>query len=113
MSVGLLGNQDSISVEQLAEWQQDRVPHTILDVREPDELAICQITHALHIPMSQVPSRLADLPADEPVVVMCHHGMRSMSVVNFLRGAGLLNAVNLDGGIDAWARQIDTSVQLY
>jgi rhodanese-related sulfurtransferase len=109
MSVG----QNSISVHQLSEWRQTRTAHTVLDVRESDELAICRIDDATHIPMSQISSRLDDLPLDQPIVVMCHHGMRSMRVVTFLRAAGRLNAVNLDGGIDAWARQIDTSVQLY
>jgi len=45
--------------------------------------------------------------------VICHHGMRSLRVVNFLRGAGLQNAINLDGGIDAWAAEIDTSIGRY
>jgi rhodanese-related sulfurtransferase len=103
----------AISVALLAEWRQAMTPHSILDVREADELAICGIDSALHIPMREVPARLAELPADAPLVVMCHHGMRSRQVVSFLRRSGRLNAVNLDGGIDAWAREIDPSVRLY
>jgi rhodanese-related sulfurtransferase len=103
----------SISVLQLAEWRQIHKPHVVLDVREPGELEICRIEDAIHIPMSQVPSRLAELPADAPLVVICHHGMRSLRVVNFLHGAGLNNAVNLDGGIDAWAAEIDPTLNRY
>jgi rhodanese-related sulfurtransferase len=103
----------SISVQELASWRQDDTPHVVLDVREANELAVCALERALHIPMSEIPARLADVPEDAPVVVMCHHGMRSMAVVNFLRRAGRDNAVNLDGGIDAWARQIDTAIRRY
>ena len=113
MSVEMLTGGDSVSVDQLAEWRVANSPHTVLDVREANELAICQIENVLHIPMSQVPSMLEDLPQDRPIVVMCHHGMRSMQVVRFLRNAGRQNAVNLDGGIDAWADRIDTSMRRY
>jgi len=109
----LLNGQDAISVHQLAAWQKDDVAHVILDVREAEELAICRFESALHIPMQQIPSRLAELPVDEPVVIICHHGMRSMHVVNFLRDAGRHNVINLDGGIDAWARQVDTAMARY
>jgi len=113
MSLDIAGDDGSISVAQLAKWRQAGTPHVILDVREPGELAICRIESALHIPMSQVPSRLPELPADGPLVVMCHHGMRSQRVVDYLRAAGHDNAINLDGGIDAWAAEIDPSVGRY
>ncbi len=105
--------QDEISVHQLAGWRQSDIAHTVLDVREPHERAICQIGPALHMPMSEIPARLDDVPRDIPVVVMCHHGMRSMSVTNFLRESGHRNVVNLGGGIDAWAREIDASMPRY
>jgi rhodanese-related sulfurtransferase len=106
-------SQKSISVHTLATWRQDHTPHIVLDVREANERVICQLDSALHIPMSDIASRVDDVPSDAPVVVMCHHGVRSMMVVNFLREAGRTNVVNLDGGIDAWARQIDPSIRLY
>jgi rhodanese-related sulfurtransferase len=109
----LMDGHDAISVQQLAEWRKSDTAHVIVDVREAEELAICGMETALHIPMQQIPSRMAELPTDEPLVVICHHGMRSMHVVNFLRTAGRHNAVNLHGGIDAWARQIDTAMQRY
>jgi len=67
----------------------------------------------MHIPMSEIPARVADLPTAQPLVVMCHRGLRSMRVVKFLRSSGHDNAINLDGGIDAWAWQIDPSLPRY
>jgi rhodanese-related sulfurtransferase len=102
-----------MTVQDLAAWRRAGTPHTLLDVREPHELEICAIDGAIHIPMAQVPARLAELPADAPIVVMCHHGARSQMVVNFLRQAGRDRIFNLEGGIDAWAQQIDGAVALY
>lgn len=104
---------EGISVRELDAMRRASQPHTVLDVREAEELAICQLDGVLHVPMNEVPARVADLPRDQPVVVLCHHGVRSRMVVDYLRGAGFGNAINLDGGIDAWARQIDAGVTRY
>jgi rhodanese-related sulfurtransferase len=104
---------DTVSVLELADWRRENRAHALLDVREAPELAICQLENASHIPMAQVPARLSELPRDVPLVVMCHHGMRSRRVVDFLRASGLRNAVNLEGGIDAWSAQVDRSVPRY
>lgn len=88
-------------------------PHAILDVREPDEIAICRIDGAVHIPMQQVPARLAEVPADTALVVLCHHGSRSGMVTRFLRERGYDQAVNLRGGIDAWAVAVDPEMARY
>ena len=85
--------------------------HCVLDVREADELAICWLEGSLHIPMTDIPARIDELPTDGPLVVVCHHGARSRMVVDFLRNAGFDNAVNLDGGIEAWACEIDPSMR--
>ena len=63
--------------------------------------------------MSSVPRRLADIPRTQPVVCLCHHGMRSAQVVAFLRQRGYDNVYNLAGGIDAWAIQIDPGMPRY
>lgn len=84
----------------------------LLDVREDDEVAICQIPGSQHIPMRQVPERLAAFSADRPVVVYCHHGGRSLHVTKFLRAKGI-PATNLAGGIDAWARTVDPTMRRY
>ena len=86
---------------------------TILDVREPWEVAICAIAGSINVPLSSLPQNLSRLPAEGPLVVVCHHGMRSMQAVVWLRQNGFENATNLQGGIDAWARQVDTSMATY
>jgi rhodanese-related sulfurtransferase len=87
--------------------------HIVLDVREAKELDICELDGALHIPMANVPARIDSLSTNRPLVVICHHGARSQRVVDFLRSAGFDNAVNLDGGIEAWACEIDRSMRRY
>ncbi|MFB6260377.1 MAG: rhodanese-like domain-containing protein [Thiohalorhabdaceae bacterium] len=85
----------------------------VLDVREPRELAVCALDDAVHIPMNEIPARLDELPADREVVVMCHHGMRSMQVTQFLRHQGFSHVRNLAGGIDAWAARVDPDMPRY
>ncbi len=104
---------NEVSVEQLKAWRDADQRLVLLDVREPDELATASVAGAVAIPMRDVPAHLAELPTDVPIVVMCHHGGRSAQVTGFLNANGRPNAVNLDGGIDAWAVQIDSSVPRY
>jgi len=85
----------------------------LLDVREHDELAIAAVAGARHIPMRDVPARLAELDADKPLVVMCHSGGRSRRVADYLAANGFTNVSNLKGGIDAWSTQIDSHVPRY
>ena len=84
-----------------------------LDVQEARELDICRLEGALHIPMAEIPARTDVLPTKQPLVVICHHGARSQMVVDFLRNAGFDNAINLNGGIEAWACEIDQSMRRY
>lgn len=84
-----------------------------LDVREHSELAICRIEGALHIPMSEVPERHEALTRDAPLIVLCHHGMRSLTVVQYLESKGFENALNLAGGIHAWAVAVDPEMKQY
>ena len=85
----------------------------ILDVREGWELKICALPHSTHIPMGQVPARLEELDPERETVVVCHHGVRSLRVVHFLEGRGFRNLYNLQGGVDAWAREIDPAMHKY
>jgi len=84
-----------------------------LDVREHSELAICRIEGALHIPMSEVPERHEALPRDAPLIVLCHHGMRNLNVLQYLETKGFYNAINLAGGIHAWAVDVDPEMKQY
>jgi rhodanese-related sulfurtransferase len=85
----------------------------LLDVREPHEFAHCRIEGSLNIPMNSVPGRLAELDPNAAILTICHHGMRSGSVANYLIGRGFINVTNLQGGVDAWARLVDPSMPRY
>jgi rhodanese-related sulfurtransferase len=85
----------------------------LLDVREHDELQVASVAGALHIPMREIPPRLAELAADKPLVVMCHSGGRSRRVAEFLAANGFTTVFNLKGGIDAWSTQLDSQIPRY
>ena len=86
----------------------------LLDVREPWEFETSKIEGASLMPMGDVPSRAhQELDPEDHVVVMCHHGVRSMNVTAWLRQQGFDKAQSMRGGIDAWSRQIDGKVPMY
>lgn len=88
----------------------------VLDVREPWETAICSIGTSRNIPLVELADRcdeLAECAGDMPLVVVCHHGMRSLQATLWLRQQGFGNAVNLAGGIDAWALRVEPGMQRY
>ncbi len=86
----------------------------LLDVREPWEAELCCLPGARLIPMGEMPSRAhQELDPDAHIVVYCHHGMRSLSVVFWLREQGFERAQSLAGGIEAWARTADQSMARY
>lgn len=86
----------------------------LLDVREPWEFQTASLPGSLLMPMGDVPSRAhAELDPDTHIVVVCHHGQRSLSVAMWLRGQGFERTQSLAGGIDAWSRVIDPSVPRY
>ena len=75
----------------------------LLDVREPDEWAAGHAPGAHHMPMMEVPTRIAEVPTDAEVVVVCRSGGRSGQVTSYLMGNGWDNVRNLDGGMQSWA----------
>jgi rhodanese-related sulfurtransferase len=86
----------------------------LVDVREPEEHAICRIEGAELIPMRTVPAHLQSLDGEEGlIVVICHHGVRSLSVVDWLRRQGVENCQSMAGGIDLWSREVDPTVPRY
>ena len=102
-----------INVHALAEMRAAGDAHTVLDIREPVEVAICAIEKSVSIPMQQVPQHLETLPREHPLIVVCHHGARSAMVTDYLRSSGFENALNLDGGIDAWAVHVAPDMPRY
>ena len=93
-----------------------------LDVREPWEFELARIANSVNVPMSTLAGRVDEIRAlqgaaddgeDAPVVVICHHGMRSMQCAQFLAGQGLGHLINLSGGIDAWSARVDPAIPQY
>ena len=86
----------------------------LVDVREPWEFATTHIEGSLPIPMGEVPTRAhKELDIDERLVIVCHHGVRSMNVTAWLRRQGFEKAQSLRGGIDAWSVEVDSGVARY
>jgi rhodanese-related sulfurtransferase len=88
-------------------------PPLVIDVREAWELQLASIPGVLHIPMNEIPAKLAELDKNSEIVVMCRSGGRSMQVAQFLARNGFRSVANLTGGILAWSRDVDPSVAQY
>ncbi len=85
----------------------------LLDVREPWEFERCHIANSKLVPMREVPSVLQEFDPDDEIVVICHHGIRSRAVANYLAQHDYSRVINLSTGIDGWARDIDHSMPTY
>ena len=85
----------------------------LLDVREPWEFSICKIEGSVNISMSEPEKLINELNANDEIIAICHHGMRSFQVCNYLENNGFNMVLNLDGGIDSWAKTIDTDMAQY
>jgi rhodanese-related sulfurtransferase len=111
-----------VSPLQFAAWcHAAATTPVVLDVREPWEVQTASVTPdaftLVHVPMQSIPARLEELKrtysADQPMACLCHHGMRSQQVASYLAQHGFTEVVNLQGGIAAWAQQLDASVPQY
>ena len=107
----------SLTVDQLQDFTATHPGAVLLDVREAWEVQLARISlpdvTTLHMPMGEIPARLAELPATQPIIAFCHHGMRSAQVVAFLQRQGHAHIYNLAGGVDAWSAQVDPAVPRY
>jgi rhodanese-related sulfurtransferase len=99
----------SISVTELNSRKDEFV---LLDVREPHEVTFAKVDPHVHIPMGAIPIRYEELDKKTPIVVMCHSGVRSAQVCQFLEPRGF-DVTNLEGGIDAWSQLVDPKVPRY
>jgi len=102
----------SMNAAQLAAYLENEKP-LLLDVREPWEYEICHIDGSLNIPMGHIPQQLTQLQSADDIIVICHHGIRSRHIISYLQQQSIDGLVNLDGGVDAWAREIDPDMPLY
>jgi len=110
--MGSAGKGYDITARSLAE----RVRHNglvLLDVREPHELEISNLPNAVNIPLGTLAARLAELDSARDMVVFCRSGTRSARALELLASAGFSRVKNLKGGINAWAREVDTSLPIY
>ncbi len=105
----------TINVAELAQWiaQSGSEPPNLLDVREQWEWDLAHIASSVHIPMGEITSRFNELESAKPLVCICHHGMRSMQVAQYLERQGFSEVFNLTGGIDAWSKQVDETIARY
>ncbi len=104
-----------VTPRQVRDWRGGGGEVVLLDVREPAEVAAASVEGAAVVAMGEIKSRLSELEehADDRVVVMCHHGARSMQVAAFLRQQGFDDVKSMAGGIDLWSRDIDPAVPRY
>ena len=104
-----------IAPATLAAWLADpaRKKPLLVDVREPWEFETCRIEGSQLMPMGEIASRAGELDSKAEVVVICHHGGRSMQVAMFLEKQGFSEVINLAGGVDAWARTVDPGMPVY
>lgn len=102
-----------IDVFALRDALASEAPPLLVDVRRHDEVAICGLAGALHVPLDEIDEHVADLDRTRDIVVYCHHGVRSLHAVCFLREAGLERTRSLRGGIDEWSSRVDPAVPRY
>jgi rhodanese-related sulfurtransferase len=103
-----------IATRELKSLRDTASTVTVLDVREPWEVEVAKIANSKHIPMGDIPARFnQELDPDDHIVVVCHHGVRSMNVTAWLRQQGFEKVQSLRGGIDRWSREIDPKVPVY
>ena len=102
------------NARQVHDYLQDPA-HTpfLLDVREEWEFDRCNIDGSVLIPMGQIPGQLDKLDPDRETVVICHHGIRSRQICRFLESQGFSNLINLSGGVEEWAREVDNHMATY
>ncbi len=102
-----------LTPRQLQALLSEHPDTVLLDIREEEEVAFNHIPGYTHIPMNLIPLRQNELPDDRPIVLYCHHGIRSQHAALYLANAGFEQLYNLKGGIDAWSLEVDPNVPRY
>ncbi len=102
-----------ITPTELKALLEQGVKTVILDVRNPEEIAICRIAGSKVIPLPELPARLSELDTGAPYVVHCKSGMRSAKAIGIMQAAGFTHLKNLTGGILAWIKDVDPSLPPY
>jgi rhodanese-related sulfurtransferase len=109
-----MGLPFEVSPTDVKQWLDAGESLSLIDVREREEHTVCHIDGARLIPMRTIPQQLEILEEmNPPLIVFCHHGVRSLKVVEWLRDQGLTECQSMSGGIDAWSRTVDPTVTRY
>jgi rhodanese-related sulfurtransferase len=106
----------SLSALELQTELSEGIPPLLLDVREPWEFQLARINGSINVPMASIPAAATEGAlgtSEAAIVVICHHGMRSQQVAEYLERLGFGSVANLVGGIDGWARLVDPRVPTY
>ena len=98
--------------EELRQHLESNDPF-LLDVRQAWEYDVCHLKNSTLIPMGQISTQVDELDKDRETVVICHHGIRSRQVARYLEQAGFNNVINLKGGVNAWAKSVNTEMATY
>lgn len=93
--------------------KQAEVKPLLLDVREQWEFDYCHIEGSVLIPMGQLPAKLGTLDHEQEIILICHHGIRSRQMGYYMEQAGFNNLINLDGGVEQWAEDVDHTMKRY
>ena len=103
----------TISAVELKELLETEKSIQLIDVREQFEWDICHIKGAQLMSMNSIPNRKEEIDKNQKTVLYCHHGVRSQRVIDYLQRQGFDNLLNLQGGIHAWAMQVDPNMEKY
>ncbi|MDB4673752.1 molybdopterin-synthase adenylyltransferase MoeB [Verrucomicrobiales bacterium] len=104
---------EEISVQGLKKLRDAKTPHTLLDVRGDDEIAICEIAGSIKVPLPELEKRMSEIPQTPRVVIHCKSGVRSANAAEILLKNGFPEVTSVAGGINAWSEEIDSEVALY
>jgi len=104
---------NEVDVKQLKDMLDKGIDFILLDVRNDNEVILSNISKSIHIPMNTIPNRFTELDKSKEIVIYCKSGKRSAKVCEFLINNGYKNIKNLQGGILAWAEEIDSSIIVY
>ncbi|HSB65565.1 MAG TPA: molybdopterin-synthase adenylyltransferase MoeB [Anaerolineales bacterium] len=113
VETGSAGVEWDITPKELQSEMNSSTPPTLVDVREPHELAISHVDGTHNIPLGQLAMRLTELDPEDEIVLICKAGVRSTRALHILLGAGFRKLRNLEGGMNAWVREIDPSQPIY
>ncbi|MFT5198081.1 MAG: rhodanese-related sulfurtransferase [Planctomycetota bacterium] len=104
---------ESIRPQELQQRLQSGDTLILLDVRQPRELEICVLPGIVHLPMRDLSMRYGELDPDAEIVCICHHGIRSAHACMMLESYGFKNMINLTGGMELWAEEMDPKMARY